>query len=66
MGAGDHSRTAWTDPDLYVLVLRVVPGRHPRPLLVDGVADVQHQNTTHPADWQRLRDPQLIRSALRM
>lgn len=42
--------------DLYVLVLRVVPGRHPRPLLVDGVAWVRHQNTTHPADWRRLRD----------
>jgi hypothetical protein len=42
--------------DLYVLVLRVVPGRHPRPLLVDGVAYVRHQNTSHPADWQRLRD----------
>jgi schlafen family protein len=42
--------------DLYVLVLRVVPGHHPRPLLVDGVAYVRHQNTTHPADWQRLRD----------
>ena len=42
--------------DLYVLVLRVVPGRHPRPLLVDGVAYVRHQNTSHPADWQRLRE----------
>ncbi len=42
--------------DLYVLVLRVVPGHHPRPLLVDGVAYVRHQNTSHPADWQRLRD----------
>ena len=42
--------------DLYVLVLRVVPGQHPRPLLVDGVAPVRHQNTTHLADWQRLRD----------
>ncbi|MGH3783093.1 MAG: AlbA family DNA-binding domain-containing protein [Pseudonocardiaceae bacterium] len=42
--------------DLYVLVLRVVPGQHPRPLLVDGVAPVRHQNTSHPADWQRLRD----------
>jgi hypothetical protein len=41
---------------LYVLVLRVVRGRHPRPLLVDGIAWVRHQNTTHPADWQRLRD----------
>jgi hypothetical protein len=44
------------DVDLFVLVLRVVPGQHPRPLLVDGVAPVRHQNTTHPADWQRLRD----------
>ena len=44
------------DMDLFVLVLRVVPGQHPRPLLVDGVAPVRHQNTTHPADWQRLRD----------
>jgi hypothetical protein len=42
--------------DLYVLVLRVVPGHHARPLLVDGVAYIRHQNTTHPADWQRLRD----------
>lgn len=42
--------------DLYVLVLRVVPGHHPGPLLVDGVAYVRHQNTTHPADWQRLHD----------
>jgi Schlafen, AlbA_2 len=42
--------------DLYVLMLRVVPGSHPRPLLVDGVAYVRHQNTSHPADWQRLRD----------
>jgi hypothetical protein len=41
---------------LYVLVLRVVPGHHPRPLLVDGIAYVRHQNTSHPADWQRLRD----------
>ncbi len=42
--------------DLHVLVLRVVPGRHPRPLLAGGVAYIRHQNTTHPADWQRLRD----------
>jgi hypothetical protein len=41
---------------LYVLVLRIVPGHHLRPLLVDGVAYVRHQNITHPADWQRLRD----------
>lgn len=40
--------------DLYVLVLRIVPGRHPSPLLVDGVAYVRHQNTSYPADWQRL------------
>jgi hypothetical protein len=24
--------------------------------LVDGVAYVRHQNTSHPADWQRLKD----------
>ena len=42
--------------DLYVLVLRVVPGHHPRPLLVDGIVYIRHQNTTHPADWQRLHD----------
>ncbi|WP_051742120.1 helix-turn-helix domain-containing protein [Kitasatospora sp. MBT66] len=42
------------DSDLYVLVLRIVPGTYPRPLLVDGVAYVRHQNTTHPADWHRL------------
>ena len=41
---------------LYVLVLRVIPGQHPRPLLVNGVAPVRHHNTTHPADWQRLKD----------
>lgn len=44
------------DADRYVLVLRVVPGTYPRPLLVDGVAWVRHHNTTHPADWGRLRD----------
>ncbi|MEV2241291.1 ATP-binding protein [Micromonospora sp. NPDC049891] len=42
--------------ELYVLVLRVVPGTYTRPLLVDGVAWVRHQNTSHPADWARLRD----------
>ena len=42
--------------DLYVLVLRVVPGHYPRALLVDGVAYIRHQNTTHPADRQRLHD----------
>ena len=42
--------------DLYVLVLRVVPGQHPRPLLIGGAAPLRHQSTTHPADWQRLRD----------
>ena len=31
-------------------------GPSPRPLLVNGVAYIRHQNTTHPADWQRLRD----------
>ena len=41
---------------LYVLVLREVPGHHPRPLLAGGVAYIRHQNTTHPADWQRLHD----------
>jgi hypothetical protein len=40
----------------YVLVIRVVPGTHVVPLLVDGVAWVRHQNTSHPADWSRLRD----------
>jgi hypothetical protein len=39
-----------------VLVLRVIPGHYRRPLLVGGVACVRHQNTTHPADWQRLGD----------
>jgi hypothetical protein len=34
----------------------VVPGRYRTPLLVDGVAYVRHQNTSHPADWQRLAD----------
>jgi Putative DNA-binding domain len=42
--------------DLYVLVLRVVPGTHPLPLLVGGIAWIRHQNTSHPADWRRLRD----------
>ena len=28
----------------------------PDPLLVDGVPYIRHQNTTHPADWQRLHD----------
>lgn len=42
--------------DLYVLVLRVVPGLHPRPLLVDGVAYVRDHSTTHPADWHRLKE----------
>jgi hypothetical protein len=42
--------------DRYVLVLRVVPGQHPRPLLVDGLAPIRHQNTSHRADWQRLRE----------
>jgi predicted HTH transcriptional regulator len=42
--------------DLYVLVLRVVPGTHPLPLLVGGIAWMRHQNTSHPADWHRLRD----------
>jgi Putative DNA-binding domain len=42
--------------DLYVLVLRVVPGLHPRPLLVDGVAYVRDHSTTHPADWRRLKE----------
>lgn len=40
---------------LYVLVLRVAPGHAPRPLLIEGAAPVRHQNTTHPADWQRLK-----------
>jgi Schlafen, AlbA_2 len=39
-----------------VLVLRVIPGHYRRPFLVGGVAYVRHQNTTHPADWQRLAD----------
>ncbi|MEV4251708.1 ATP-binding protein [Spirillospora sp. NPDC049652] len=38
----------------YVLVMRVVPGVGPRPLLVDGAAPVRHHNTTHPASWQQL------------
>ncbi|MFI1177517.1 helix-turn-helix domain-containing protein [Streptomyces melanogenes] len=42
--------------DLYVLVLRVVPGQHRRPLLVDGVAYVRDHSTTHPANWHRLRE----------
>ncbi len=42
--------------DRFVLVLRVPPDHPYRPLLVEGVAYVRHQNTTYPADWQRLRD----------
>ncbi|MFB4304379.1 helix-turn-helix domain-containing protein [Actinomadura sp. NTSP31] len=38
----------------YILVMRVVPGVAPRPLLVDGAAPVRHHNTTHPANWQQL------------
>ncbi|NJP27774.1 ATP-binding protein [Microbispora sp. SCL1-1] len=38
----------------YVLVLRVVPGIPPRPLLVEGAAPIRHSNTTHPASWQQL------------
>jgi predicted HTH transcriptional regulator len=34
----------------YVLVLRVVPGSHPTPLLVKGVAYVRYENTTQEAD----------------
>jgi hypothetical protein len=43
------------DSGRYVLVLRVVPGQHPSPLLVDGVAYVRDHSTTHPAGWQRLK-----------
>ncbi len=42
--------------DLYVLVLRIVPGLHPRPLLVDGVAYVRDHSTTHAANWHRLKE----------
>ncbi|MEU5885002.1 ATP-binding protein [Spirillospora sp. NPDC047279] len=38
----------------YVLVLRVVPGIAPRPLLLDGAAPIRHNNTTHPATRQQL------------
>ncbi|NYD51943.1 hypothetical protein BJY14_007926 [Actinomadura luteofluorescens] len=38
----------------YVLVIRVVPGVGPRPLLIEGAAPVRHHNTTHPASWQKL------------
>ncbi|WP_189269790.1 AlbA family DNA-binding domain-containing protein [Streptomyces fuscichromogenes] len=43
------------DSGRYVLVLRVVPGQHPSPLLVGGIAYVRDHSTTHPADWQRLK-----------
>ncbi|MBF9071733.1 AlbA family DNA-binding domain-containing protein [Streptacidiphilus fuscans] len=42
--------------DLYVLVLRIVPGLHPRPLLVDGVAYVRDHSTTHAANWHTLKE----------
>lgn len=42
--------------DKYLLVLRMVPGSYPSPLLHRSIAYVRHQNTTHPADWQRLRE----------
>lgn len=38
----------------FVLVLRVVPGIAPRPLLIDGAAPIRHGNTTHMASWQQL------------
>lgn len=38
----------------HVLLLRVVPGHAPRPLLLDGAAPVRHHNTTQPAGRQRL------------
>ncbi|MFI6711266.1 helix-turn-helix domain-containing protein [Nonomuraea sp. NPDC050478] len=38
----------------YVLVLRVVPGLAPRPLLVKGAAPIRSHNTTRPASWQEL------------
>ncbi|MFG2016898.1 AlbA family DNA-binding domain-containing protein [Actinomadura geliboluensis] len=38
----------------YVLVIRVVPGVGPRPLLIEGAAPLRHHNTTHPASWQQL------------
>jgi hypothetical protein len=40
--------------DRYVLVLRIVPGQHPSPLLFQNIAYVRHQLTTYPADWRRL------------
>jgi hypothetical protein len=40
--------------DRYVLVLRVVAGQHPSPLLLESIAYVRHQLTTYPADWRRL------------
>ncbi|WP_433474936.1 AlbA family DNA-binding domain-containing protein [Spirillospora sp. CA-142024] len=42
------------DSGKYVLVIRVVPGVGPRPLLIEGAAPVRHHNTTHPASWQQL------------
>jgi hypothetical protein len=38
----------------YVLILRVVPGIAPRPLLIDGAAPIRHNNTTHPATREQL------------
>jgi hypothetical protein len=40
--------------DRFVLVLRIVPGQHPTPLLFENIAYVRHQLTTYPADWRRL------------
>ncbi len=53
LGPGDHPGTAW--PGLGP----VRAGRAgPPPQAPAGrrVAYIRHQNTTHPADWQRLRD----------
>lgn len=44
------------ESDSFVLVLRVPPDHPNRPFLVDGTAYMRHHSTTHPADWQRLRD----------
>lgn len=38
----------------YVLMMRVVPGLAPRPLLVEGAAPIRHNNTTHAASWHQL------------
>ncbi|MBE1537064.1 AlbA family DNA-binding domain-containing protein [Actinomadura algeriensis] len=42
------------DSGKFLLVLRVVPGMAPRPLLFNGAAPIRNHNTTYNANWQQL------------